>query len=324
MTIWLWIGFLALIFVILAIDLGVFHKEAHVVSSKEAFGWTIVWVTFAMSFNIFIYYGYEYQMFGLGQGAEPAMSGKEAALKYFTGYLVEESLSADNVFVMVMIFNYFKVPPIYQHRVLFWGILGALVMRVAMILGGTYLIHRFSWIIYIFGALLILSALKMLLTKEDALEPEKNTLIRLVRKLFPVTPDYEGEKFFTYIGSKRAITPLFIVLLVIESTDLIFAVDSIPAIFAITTDPFIVFTSNIFAILGLRSLYFVLASVIDKFRYLKSSLVFVLLFIGVKMIISHHVDIPTALSLAVIVVVLTGGVAASLIIKEKNKSDSMS
>ncbi len=310
--IWLWIGFLVFVGVMLALDLGVFHKKASVVSTKEALVWTFFCVVLALLFNAAIYPMYEYHWLGVGlaEGAEP--NGREAALKFFTGYIVEQSLSLDNVFIIAVIFNYFCVPAIYQHRALFWGILGAIVMRGAMILAGSALIHRFEWMIYVFGVLLILTAVKMLVVQTENLEPEKNPLVRLARKLFRVTPCFVEDHFFVRLDGKWAVTPLLIVVLVIESTDVLFAVDSIPAIFAVTRDPFIVFTSNIFAILSLRSLYFAVAGMMTKFRYLKSSLVFVLAFVGVKMLLSHYYPIPTIVSLSVIIGTLLVGVLASM------------
>ncbi len=314
MTAWLWVGFIVMILGLLALDLGVLNRKPHVIGTREALLWTIFWIFLALLFNVAVYFIYEHHWLGIGINIRETMSGKDAALKYFTGYVVEKSLSLDNVFVIAVIFNYFAVPRIYQHRVLFWGIVGALIMRGIMIALGVALIHRFHWIIYVFGGLLILTALKMLLTREDKLEPDKNPLVRLARKIYPVTSDFEGHKFFTKVDGARAITPLFLVLLVVESTDVLFAVDSIPAIFAITTDPFIVFTSNVFAILGLRSLYFALASVIEKFRYLKVSLMLVLVYVGFKMILSGHYPIPTGISLAVIAGILTSGIVSSIIV----------
>jgi len=226
----------------------------------------------------------------------------------------------DNIFVIAMIFSYFKVPSIYQHRVLFWGILGALFMRGAMILGGVALIEEFTWMTYVFGGILILTAVKMLVTSHDNLEPDKNILVKMIRHFYPVSENFESGKFFTKINNKIAITPLFLVLLVIESTDVLFAIDSIPAIFAITTDPFIIFTSNVFAILGLRSLYFALAAMMDKFRFLKISLVFVLAFVGSKMILVHHYQIPTLFSLAVIIGILSVGIIASIYASKKDSA----
>ena len=323
MIIWLYVGFLAFVCLMLALDLGVFNRKAHVVHAKEAIGWTIFWVMLALAFNVGIYFLYENHVFGIGDTHGSQISGKQAAYDFLTGYVIEKSLSLDNIFVIAAVFAFFKVPPQFQHRVLFWGILGALVMRGAMIAVGAALINTFSWITYVFGALLLFTAIKMLLTNEGDIDPNKNTLVRIAKKMFPVTQDYDGQKFFSHLpDGRRAITPMFLVLLVIESTDVIFAVDSIPAIFAITKDSFIVFTSNVFAILGLRSLYFALAAMMDKFKYLKYSLVGVLAFVGGKMIAeqfyaSRHSEveghlIPTQLSLGIIGATLAIGVIASL------------
>lgn len=315
MVVWLWIGFIVFVLVMLALDLGVLNRKAHVIRTREALAWTSLCIVLALLFNGLIYFMYRYHWLGIGTG-EGALTGKDAAIQFFTGWVVEYSLSLDNIFVIAVIFGYFGVPPKYQHRVLFWGILGALILRGLMIAAGTALIQRFEWTIYVFGGLLIVTAIKMLLTQTDEVEPEKNPLVRLARRLYPVTSDFHEQKFFTHIDGKRAITPMFLVLLVVESTDVLFAVDSIPAIFAITKDPFLVFTSNVFAILGLRSLYFALAGMMGMFRYLKASLVFVLAFVGVKMILSHHYHIDTMVSLAVIVGILGVGIVASLIGKK--------
>lgn len=320
MQIWLWIGFLGFVILMLALDLGVFNKNAHVVKVKEALGWTAFWVALAMIFNLLIYYMYENHLFDIGLQVGHQLSGSQAALQFFTGYVIEKSLSMDNIFVIAMIFSYFKVPSIYQHRVLFWGILGALIMRGAMILGGVALIEEFNWMTYFFGGILILTAVKMLVTSHDNLEPDKNILVKMIRKFYPVSENFESGNFFTKINNKKAITPLFLVLLVIESTDVLFAIDSIPAIFAITTDPFIIFTSNVFAILGLRSLYFALAAMMDKFRFLKISLVFVLAFVGSKMILVHNYQIPTLFSLTVIIGILSVGIIASIYASKKDSA----
>jgi tellurite resistance protein TerC len=286
---WHWLGFIACILLFLALDLGVFHRRAHVVRFKEALGWTALWFSLAMVFALAL---------------RPARGNKEA-LEFLTGYLIELSLSMDNVFVIALIFAYFRVPAEHQHRVLFWGILGALVMRGVMIGAGVALIDWLHWILYVFGAFLVYSGLKMLFV-ETEVEPEKNGVIRLARKVYPVTPHLDGNRFITVWNGRRALTPLALVLLMVETTDMVFALDSIPAIFAVTTKPFIVFTSNVFAILGLRSLYFVLAGAIAYFRYLKYGLSLVLVFIGVKMLLDPHdrpphwfqFDIPTWLALA--------------------------
>jgi len=311
----MWVGFITLIFILLALDLGVFHKQDQEIQAREAVLWTFFWIFLALLFDIFIFFAYEHNWLSIGQNSVEIKNGADAALKYFTGYIIEKSLSLDNIFVIAMIFAYFKVPGKYQHRVLFWGILGALLMRGLMIMAGAVLIRQFAWMIYVFGGLLIVTAIKMMLTGSETIEPEKNLLIRLARKIYPVSEKYDGHNFFTRANGKKAVTQLFLVLLIIESTDVLFAVDSIPAIFAVTIDPFIVFTSNVFAILGLRSLYFALAAMMDKFRYLKASLVFVLAYVGVKMILSHFYPIPTMVSLSIIATILFVGIYASMVSK---------
>lgn len=315
----IWVGFLALILLLLVLDLGVFNRTAHEISVKEALAWTFFWIGLSLIFNVCIYFMYEHHWMGIGREIGHQLNGHQAALQFLTGYLIEKSLSLDNIFVIALIFTYFQVPRKHQHRTLFWGILGALIMRGAMIAAGVALIRKFEWMIYVFGALLILTAIKLLLEKGDEIAPDKNPLVRLARRVYPVTKDFHGEKFFAKLHGKRAITPMFLVLLVIESMDVLFAVDSIPAIFAVTLDPFIIFTSNVFAILGLRSLYFALAAAMGMFRYLKYSLVFVLAFVGVKMLISHneHMHINTGISLGVIAVTLAAGVIASLLRPEE-------
>jgi tellurite resistance protein TerC len=295
-TIWLWIGFNIFVLAMLALDLGVFHRKAHAVSIKEASICSVVWITLAMAFNAGVYF----------------FRGPEPALQFFTGYLIEKSLSVDNIFVFALLFTYFSVPAAYQHRVLFWGILGALVMRGMLIVLGISLLDAFYWIIYLFGAFLIFTGIRMAFHKETELHPERNPLLRLVRRFVPVTNDYERDRFIVRRAGQVFVTPLLLVLLVVETTDLIFAVDSIPAIFAVTRDPFIVYTSNVFAILGLRSLYFVFANVMGKFYYLKLGLAVVLSYVGVKMMLADIYHIPTALSLAVIAVVLAVAVVASI------------
>ncbi len=297
-NIWLWIGFNFFILIMLALDLGVFHRKSHVVSFREAINWTIAWVTLALLFNLGIWH----------------FLGPQKALEFTTGYVIEYSLSVDNIFVFAMLFSYFAVPAAYQHRVLFWGILGALVLRAIMIVAGTVLLTKFAWIIYVFGAFLILTGLKMIFKKEEEMHPERNPVVRWFKKLMPVTSDYRGAKFFVRENGIRMATPLFIVLLLVEVSDVIFAVDSIPAIFAVTKDPFIVYTSNVFAILGLRSLYFALAGVMDKFHLLKIGLGIVLAFVGVKMLLGHTAyKIDTLVSLVVIIAVLAASVLASFI-----------
>jgi tellurite resistance protein TerC len=296
--IWLWVGFNGFVLAMLALDLGVFHRKAHVVSFRESITWTVVWVGLALLFNGGVWHFY----------------GSQKALEFFTGYLIEKSLSVDNVFVFALLFSYFAVPPKYQHKVLFWGILGALVMRAIMIAAGAALIAKFTWIIYVFGAFLILTGIKMVVKRQEEIHPERNPVVRWFKKLMPVTADYREDHFFLKEGGRRWATPLFVVLLLVEFSDLIFAVDSIPAIFAVTTDPFIVYTSNVFAILGLRSLYFALAGVMDKFHYLKIGLGVVLSFVGAKMLLAHTAwKIPTLLSLGVVVLILAVSIVWSLL-----------
>lgn len=293
----LWIGFNVFVLAMLALDLGVFHRKAHEVKVKEALIWSAVWIALALLFNLGVYF----------------WRGPEVALEFFTGYLIEKSLSVDNIFVFILIFSYFSVPALYQHKVLFWGILGALLMRAILIAVGATLIAKFHWIIYVFGGFLIITGIKMAVQKSTGIHPEKNPLVRLFKRFMPVTNDYRGEKFFIRENGRRFATPLFLVLLMVEFTDLVFAVDSIPAIFAITKDPFIVYTSNVFAILGLRSLYFALAGVMGYFHYLKIGLAVVLVFVGTKMMLVDVYKIPIALSLSVVGGILLLSVLASLI-----------
>lgn len=296
-SIWLWVGFTIFVLGMLALDLGVFHRSAHAVSLKEAGIWSAVWITLALVFNAIIYFNL----------------GPDIGLQFLTGYLIEKSLSVDNIFVFVLIFSYFSVPAMYQHRVLFWGIFGALVMRAILIWVGAALIEQFHWVIYIFGAFLVFTGIRMAFHKNEELHPDENPVVKLFKRFMPVVPEYHGQSFFVRHAGKLAATPLFVVLLLVESTDLVFALDSIPAIFAITTDPFIVYTSNVFAILGLRALYFLLAGVMDKFRYLKIGLSIVLVFVGLKMLAEAiHIEIPIGVSLGIIAAVITGSVVASL------------
>lgn len=296
---WLWIAFNAFVLAMLALDLFVFHKRAHEVRFKEAAAWSGVWIALAL-------------LFGAGVRA---FMGRDAGLEYFTGYVIEKALSVDNIFVFVLIFSFFRVPPRHQHRVLFWGILGALVLRGAMIVAGTYLIHQFHWVLYVFGAFLVFTGIRMAMQKEHGLHPEANPAVRLLRRIVPMTTTYHGQKFFAreQANGKRKVvaTPLFLVLALVEVTDLIFAVDSIPAIFAITQEPFIVYTSNVFAILGLRALYFLLADVVQRLHYLKLALSVVLVFVGVKMLAADVYKVPVGVSLSVILVVLGTATFAS-------------
>ncbi|MBS1517351.1 MAG: TerC family protein [Bacteroidetes bacterium] len=293
----LWIGFNIFILLMLALDLGVFQKKVHIISVKEALIWSTVWILLALLFNLFIYFDL----------------GKQKALEFFTGYLIERSLSIDNIFVFVILFSYFKVPQEYQHKVLFWGVLGALILRATLIALGVILIAKFAWIIYVFGAFLVYTGFKMAMHNGEDIHPEKNIVIRFYRKLFPVSAEYDKGNFFTVKNGTRMATPLFVVLIATEFTDLVFAFDSIPAIFAVTDDPFIIYTSNIFAILGLRAMYFALAGVIDKFHYLKVGLSMILIFIGFKMLIVDLYKIPIGYSLGVIAVILAMSVILSLI-----------
>lgn len=312
---WVWIVFLVCIVLFLALDLGVFHKEDHVIKTKEASIWTAIWVTVALSFSGVIYW-----LFSDGLVENPTgLTPNEAVLKYITGYLIELSLSVDNVFVIAVIFASFKIPPIYQHRVLFWGILGAIVFRALMILFGVALITKFDWIIYVFGVFLLYTAFKMLKGDDQDFDPKNSFVFRNLKKIYPITATLHGHDFFVKRMGVNAATPLFVALMVIELTDILFALDSIPAILAITADPFIVFSSNILAILGLRSMYFLISRMLEKFRYINYSLVVILAFVGVKMLLAHHVKFPEWVSLTVIATALIGGVLASVFIKKKEE-----
>lgn len=301
---YVWAGFLLFVVAMLVIDLGLFHKKSHEVKIKEALIWSAVWISLALIFNFLIY----------------LYLGKIKALEFLTGYLIEKSLSVDNLFVFIMVFSFFNVESKYQHKILFWGILGALVFRAIFIFAGVALINNFHWIIYLFGAFLIYTGFKMLKQKEEKFDPSKNILVRIFKFFMPVTPQINGNKFFVRINKKLYATPLFLVLLIIEFTDLIFAVDSIPAILAISNDPFIIFTSNVFAILGLRALYFALAGITKYFRFLKYGLSAILIFVGIKMCISGFFKFPVLISLLVILGILTISVLSSVIIKEKSKN----
>ncbi|RTE52072.1 TerC family protein [Arenibacter aquaticus] len=314
-----WGSFICLIFIFLALDLGVFHKNEHVIKSKEAGIWTAIWVTVALSFSAVIYW-----LFASGIIDNPTgLTPKGAVLKYITGYLIELSLSVDNVFVIAVIFSAFKIPPIYQHRVLFWGILGAIVFRALMIVFGVALITKFEWIIYVFGVFLLYTAFKMLRSDDDTFDPKKSMVFRNIKKLYPITTAIKGHDFFVKRMGVTAATPLFVALVVIELTDILFALDSIPAILAITADPFIVFSSNILAILGLRSMYFLISRMLEKFRYINYSLVVILAFVGLKMLFSHHIEIPEWVSLSVISMSLVAGIVSSLLIPQSEVSEGV-
>jgi tellurite resistance protein TerC len=349
----IWVGFVALILLLLALDLGVLHRKAHVVSMKEALLMSGVWIALGLAFSVFVYYGYEYHWLGLGSAVDSVDNtindGQSAMIKYLTGYIIEKSLSVDNIFVIAMLFGFFAVPAIYQHRVLFWGIVGALFMRAIMIVVGAALIAEFHWILYVFGGFLIITAFKMFFMTTENSDPNQNIVIRTTRKLFPITSHYHGEHFLVRAGSLASqeseipgspvgpdeavskvkagtlmLTPLALALVMVETTDLIFAVDSIPAIFAITADPFLVFTSNVFAMLGLRSLYFALAGMISKFKYLKPALAMVLLVVGVKMLTAKWLketlgDYFNFYLLGVVLLIIAAGIVASLLIRSSQE-----
>jgi tellurite resistance protein TerC len=301
--IYIWIAFIAFIILLLSLDLGVFHRKTHEVKIKEALIWSAVWISLALIFNYGIYY----------------FMGKEKALEFLTGYLIEKSLSIDNLFVFIMLFTFFDVKPQYQHKVLFWGILGALILRAIFIFAGVALISKFHWIIYIFGGFLVYTGIKMLFHNDEKIEPDKNPLVKLFKKFFPVTENMHGGNFFVKINAKTVATPLFVVLLVVEFTDLIFAVDSIPAILAVSNDTFIIFTSNVFAILGLRALYFALAGITKYFHYLKYGLSAILVFVGVKMVIVGFYKIPIHYSLFTILGILIISILLSIIFPKKEE-----
>ena len=305
-TTWWWIAFNAMVLALLAIDLGVFNRKAHAVTVREALGWSAVWISLAVGFGLWI----------------GSSMGRQSMLEFYAGYVVEQALSVDNLFVFILIFGYFRIPPELQHRVLFWGIIGALFMRGAMIGAGAVLIAQFHWIIYLFGAFLVFTGARMAFGGESAIEPESNPVIRLVRRFLPITTKFHGEHFFVreLVDGKAAkfvATPLFVVLVLVETTDVVFAVDSIPAIFGVTRNPFLVYTSNVFAILGLRSMYFVLAGVIGKFHLLKFGLALVLTFVGLKMLVSEIWPLGIGLSLGIVGSLLAGSVLLSLVIKPK-------
>jgi len=301
---WAWVGFLGFVGLMLALDLGVFNRHAHVVSLREALAWCAVWFGLAMAFNLLL----------------SQKMGSQAGLEFFTGYIVELCLSVDNVFVFIVIFQYFRVEPRHQHRVLFWGILGAVVMRAIFIFAGISLINRFHWIIYVFGAFLVYTGIKLAIPKkDDGFEPEKNPAVKLARRFLPVTAGFEGGHFFAHHNGRLHATPMFLVLLIVETTDVMFALDSIPAVIAITRNEFIVLTSNIFAILGLRSLYFAVSGIMQLFRYINIGLAVILCFVGFKMLASHYVPIPIKISLGIIGSVLAASILASVLIPSQRK-----
>jgi tellurite resistance protein TerC len=297
----LWVGFHIFVIVMLVLDLGVFHRKAHVIRIREAVIWSGVWISLALLFNVLIYF----------------WQGPEVALQFLTGYLIEKSLSVDNIFLFLLLFTYFRVTPDYQHKVLFWGIVGALLLRAIFIAAGVTLISKFHWVIYLFGGFLVLSGIRMATQKEGEIHPEHNPVLRLFRRWMPVTDEYHGDRFFIKREGRRYATPLFVVLLVVETTDLIFAVDSIPAILAITLDPFIVYTSNVFAILGLRALYFALAGMLQLFHYLHYGISAILVFVGLKMLLTDIHKVPVTMALGVIAGILIVSVLASRMYPKK-------
>ena len=299
-----WIGFSAVVLILMALDLGVFNRKSHILSFKEAMAWSAGWVSLALLFGLFLLH----------------KEGTQHALEYYTGYIIELSLSVDNLFVFILVFQYFSVPAELQPRVLKWGIIGAIIMRFVMIVLGAVLLHQFEWVIYVFGAIVIFTGVKMMNAGETRIEPEKNPVVRLAEKILPFTSSYQGQHFFSRNKGKLVGTPLLLVLIVIETTDLVFAVDSIPAIFAVTRDPFIVYTSNVFAILGLRSLFFILAGMLDKFEYLKPGVAGILIFVGLKMVLAKWVHLPILLSLAIILGTLTVAILLSI---RKSKREAL-
>ena len=300
LSIWFWVAFNAFVLLMLALDLGVFHRKAHDVSLREATVWSIVWVALALVFAAGVY----------------AWWGPPRALEFLTGYVIEKSLSVDNIFVFVMLFSYFAVPTRYQHRVLFWGVLGALVMRGVFIGAGSYLLQQFHWVIYVFGAILLVTGVKLAL-RSEIYDPAANPVLRLAKRFLPLTPQYHGQRFWVREGTRWVATPLFLVLLLVEAADLVFAIDSIPAIFAVTSEPFLVYTANVFAILGLRSMYFLLAGVVHRFVYLKYGLAAVLVFVGAKMMLVDVYKIPIVASLAVVATLIAGSIIASLLVSRR-------
>jgi tellurite resistance protein TerC len=302
-NIWFWVGFIAFVLAMLALDLGVFHRKPHEVRPKEAGIWVAVWVALALVFAAGLH----------------VWAGKHVALTFLTGYVIEEALSADNIFVMVLIFEYFRVPKSCQHRVLFYGILGALIMRGLFIAAGSALVSNFHWVLYVFGALLVVTGIRMAVKSDDEFDGEQNRIVKIVRKYVPISVNFHGKHFFIIENGRRIATPLLLVLVLVEFTDLIFAIDSIPAIFGVTTDPFLVFTSNIFAVMGLRSLYFLLAAVVDRFHLLKYGLALILTFVGFKMLTEKWIEIDVGLSLGIILGVLAASILASLIWTREEK-----
>jgi tellurite resistance protein TerC len=315
----IWTVFIVVILIFLALDLGVFNRNPHIISTKEASIWTAIWVSISFLFSGIIYWLYSNSLVENIDNLKPI----DATIKYITGYLIELSLSVDNIFVIAVIFTSFKIPLKYQHRVLFWGIIGAILFRALMIFFGVLLIHKFSFTTYVFGAFLIFTAFKMLVSKDESFNPKKSFIYTQIRKFIPITSKMDGEHFFVKLRHIKAATPLFITLIIIEFTDVLFALDSIPAILAITSDPFLVFTSNIFAILGLRSMYFFLSNMLEKFHHLKYSLIAILTFVGIKLILAHHIKFPEWISLSFIALSLFIGIIVSLKSNVLNKNNVM-
>ena len=312
----IWVGFVVLILGLLALDLGVFHREPRALSFLEALAWSGFWIALAMAFNGLVYFLYENNWVGGGLAFPEDIDGRTAALEFLTGYVLEKSLSLDNIFVIAIIFTHFRIPLAYQHRVLFWGLVGALAMRGGMIALGAGLLHRFSWTTYIFGGLVLFTAARLMLVRHDNVDPSRNIFVRFVGRFVPVTEGLRGDRLLVREAGRRMATPLFVALVMVEGTDLLFAVDSVPAIFAVTDDTFLVYSSNVFALLGLRSLYFTLAPLLEQFRFMRPTLVLILAFVGFKMLALHTAEVPIAASLTIIVGILTAGILASIVVPE--------
>ncbi|ADJ27878.1 TerC/Alx family metal homeostasis membrane protein [Nitrosococcus watsonii] len=321
MTVSIWIGVVALIIGLLALDLVVLNRGARIVCVKESLVWTVTWVALALCFNVFVYFLYENNWLGWSDLASHNVSGREAAIQFLTGFLMEKSLSVDNIFVIAMIFSYLKIPVVEQQRMLLWGILGAVGLRVIMITLGVALMARFPWIAYLFGGLLLATAVKMLMTRQGNVNISRNPLLILVRKFYPVVDDFKGGYFFSTLNGSRAVTPLLLALILVVSTNLIFALDSIPAIFAVTQDPFLVFTCNVFSVLGLHALYFTIAGHVERFRYIKLSLIFILIYFAIKITLIYYYPIPNIVSLVIIGSILTLGMLASLLISPRDSDE---
>lgn len=320
----IWSSLIPVVILLIALDLGVFQRKTKQISPQEALAWTGFWVCLALAFNVLVYFLYEGHWLGAGIVDAESVSGSEAALQFFTGYLIEKSLSLNNIFIIALIFVHFRVRLRYQHRILFWGVIGALFFRAIMICSGSVIFQHFFWATYVFGVILLYSAVRLLVARHDNLQIDNNPLTRLVRRYVTVTKENHGVHFFVKTGGKYAVTPLLLVLLVVQSTNVLFAVDSIPAIFGVTRDPFLVFTSNVFALLGLRSLYFALAGLMSKFRYMKMSLVFIVTLVGINLILSNHFQTPSLAALIVLLGILAVGIAASIIASKRDTAPLVS